>query len=78
MAIWRNFVKRRSERRPEPVTPAMQVGLTTEVWDWSRVLSRRLFVGRESLSPGVSLLYARDWTTPTYLHNPRHQLRHAY
>jgi len=78
MAVWRNFVKRRSERRPVPVTPAMQVGLAAEVWDWRRVLSRRLFPGRESLSTALARLYRRDWTTPIYTRNTRHQLKHAY
>ncbi len=78
MAVWRNFVKRRSERRPAPVTPAMQVGLATEVWDWRRVLSRRLFPARESLPPAMARLYRRDWTTPIYPRNTRHQLNHAY
>lgn len=77
MVAWRNFVKRRSERRPEPVTPAMQVGVASEVWDWRRVLSRRLFPDREALSPTMELLYRRDWTSPIYPRNTRHQLRHA-
>jgi len=77
MAVWRNFVKRRSERHPAPVTPAMQVGLAVEVWDWRRVLSRRLFPKRESLSPVMAKLYHRDWTTPIYPRNTRHRLRHA-
>ena len=78
MAIWRNFVKRRSERRPEPVTPAMRVGLASEVWDWRRVFSRRLFPERESLSPVTERLYRREWTTPIYPRNTRHLLKHAY
>jgi hypothetical protein len=49
LAVWRNFVKQRSERRPDPTTPAMAVGLAQAPWDWRRVLSRRLFVGRANL-----------------------------
>ena len=78
MAVWRNFVKRRSERRPEPVTPAMQLGLASEVWSWRRVLSRRLFPGRESLSPTMKRLYRREWITPLYPRNTRHLLTQAY
>jgi len=78
MAVWRNFVKLRSERRPDPVTPAMQVGLATEVWDWRRVISRRLFPGRELLSPVTARLYRREWTTPIYPRNTRHLSAHAY
>jgi transposase-like protein len=76
--VWRNFVKGRSERRPDPDTPAMHVGLAREPWSWRRVLSRRLFPGREEL-PGVWRdLYRRDWTTPALSSNARHRLRHAY
>jgi hypothetical protein len=76
-AVWRNFVKGRSERRPDGSTPAMRVGLTDRPWSWRRVLSRRLFVGRLRL-PGVWLeLYRRDWLTPVLPFNVRHRLRHA-
>ena len=34
--VWCNFVKGRSERRPDPNTPAMRVGLTDERWGWRR------------------------------------------
>ena len=76
--VWRNFVKRRSERRPEPVTPAMRVGLADEPWAWRRVLSRRLFPGRESLAPVAKLIYRRAWTTPVFPNNTLHTLTHAY
>ena len=46
LAVWRNFVKRRSERRPERVTPAMVLGLTDRVWSWRDVLAERLFERR--------------------------------
>jgi transposase-like protein len=76
--VWRNFVKGRSERRPDPVTPAMRVGLAREPWSWRRTLARRLFPERELL-PGVWRdLYRRDWTTPSLSSNTRHRLRHAY
>ena len=77
MVVWRNFVKRRSERRPETITPAMRVGLTDSCWDWRRVLSRRLFVARE-IVPAVWLeLYRRDWTSPMLGSNTRHRLAYA-
>ncbi len=76
--IWRNFVKGRSERRPDPATPAMRVGLAREPWTWRRTLARRLFPTRES-PPGLWLhLYRRNWTTPVLPSNARHRLRHAY
>lgn len=75
---WRNFVKRRSERRPQEVTPAMTVGLATEPWSWSRVLSRRLFPCREVLTPVALRLYRRAWRTPVLPRNTLHALKHAY
>jgi len=77
-AIWRNFVKWRSERRPDPTTPAMHVGLTAERWPWRRVLARRLFPGRERMPHAWRDLYRRDWTTPILPSNTRHRLRHAF
>ena len=77
-AVWRNFVKRRSERRPAPVTTAMRVGLTDDVWTWRRVFSRRLFPHREVLRGVEPLLYDRAWVTPVLPCNTRHALAQAY
>jgi hypothetical protein len=77
-AVWRNFVKKRSERRPELVSPAMQVGLAQELWTWRRVLSRRLFPGRESLSAVQRALYDRAWKTTLLPRNLHHDLVQAY
>jgi hypothetical protein len=77
-AAWRNFVKKRSERRPAPVSPAMQVGLARELWTWKRVFSRRLFPHRQSLSPVQRTLYDRAWTTTILPRNLRHDRVHAY
>jgi transposase-like protein len=77
-AVWRNFVKLRSERRPDPETPAIRAGLTAERWTWRRVLARRLFPHRESLPRVWIELYRRDWSTPTLPSNSRHRLVHAY
>ena len=76
--VWRNFVKGRSERRPDPTTPAMRLGLATERWSWRRVLARRLFPARETLPPAWRDLYRRTWTTPTLPSNRAHRLRQAY
>lgn len=75
--IWRNFIKGRSERRPDPDTPAMSIGLTVEPWTWRRVLSRRLFPGRSDLTPVLRDLYWRRWLTPILPTNRLHRLRHA-
>jgi transposase-like protein len=77
LGVWRNFVKGRSERRPDPSTPAMRVGLTDAAWSWSRVLSRRLFVTRQRLSAVWLELYRRDWTSPMLTCNTRHRRVYA-
>jgi transposase-like protein len=77
-AIWRNFVKRRSERVARSGTPAMRLGLTRERWPWSRVFSRRLFPARTPTPPTWALLYRRLWTSPLYLNNSRHELKLAF
>ena len=75
--VWRNFVKGRSERRPDRTTPAMRVGIADAPWSWRRLLSRRLFPSHATLPPAWSTLYRRDWTTPVLASNARHRLRHA-
>jgi len=76
--VWRNFVKGRSERKPDPDTPAMRLGLAQEPWSWKRTLARRLFPAREKLPRVWRDLYRRDWTTPVLPSNTRHRLRQAY
>lgn len=77
-AVWRNFLKGRSERRPDPTTPAMRLGLAREPWSWRRLLAKRLFPVRESLPPAWRDLYRRTWTTPFFPNNTLHRLRQAY
>jgi transposase-like protein len=77
MVVWRNFVKQRSERKPDATTPAMRLGMTETRWDWKRVLSRRLFVERERLPAPWLELYRRDWSSPMLASNARHRLRWA-
>ena len=76
-AVWRNFVKGRSERRPDPTTPAMRLGLADAPWTWRQVLSRRLFPRRTRMPRVWRELYQRDWTTPILSTNTRHRRRHA-
>ena len=61
-----------------PVSPAMQIGLTHELWTWPRVLSRRLFPGRESLSRVERVLYNHAWPTTVLPRNLPHDLIQAY
>lgn len=73
MAVWKNFIKARSERKPDRSTPAMRVGLAESPWPWERVFSRRLFPSR-SVSPSSALkLYWKRWTPNL----PALELRHA-
>src|SRR5262245_15581347 len=69
-AVWRNFVKKASERRPAKVTPAMRIGLATEQWSWRRVLAKRLFPGRVLLPKSWIDLYRRAWITPGAPNSP--------
>jgi len=75
---WRNFIKGRSERKPDPETPAMRLGLTQRPWSWRTLLARRLFPARERLQGVCRELYRREWTTPTLPNNRRHDLKRAY
>ena len=77
-AIWRNFVKGVSERKRDPTTPAMRLGLTDRPWSWQRVLGRRLFPHRERLSGPWLELYRRDWITPELPSNTLHRKTFAY
>jgi transposase-like protein len=75
---WRNFVKGRSERKPDPSTPAMMLGLTDKPWDWLQVLSRRLFPSRTKMPRGWMRVYRRQWVTPALGHNAEHKLMLAF
>lgn len=77
-AVWRNFVKRRSERRRDGPTPAMSLGLADSPWPFRRVLSRRLFFDRIRLPRPWPSLYRREWDTPILTANARHALKLAF
>ncbi len=78
LMVWRNFVKRRSERRPRAPTPAMMLGLDMEPRSWDEVLSRRLFPHRVPMPAEWEKIYRRDLTTPSVGRNERHRLVQAY
>jgi len=78
MAVWRNFIKGLSERRADPTTPAMRLGLTDRPWSWRDVLSKRRFPGRLRLPAGWMRVYRRGWLTPAVGRNVLHELRHAF
>ena len=77
MAVWRNFVKGRSERKPDRTTPAMRLGLAEQPWSWRRVLARRLFPTREPLSEAWARVYEREWDEDSAVRFTRHRRKHA-
>ena len=78
LAIWRNFVKRRSERRADETTPAMMLGLTDRRWTWRQVFARRRFPDRHPMDEVEREIYEQRWTTPVLPSNALHTLRLAY
>jgi transposase-like protein len=73
IAVWKNFIKSRSERRPDKTTPAMRLGLTDTRWRFERLLSRRLFPGREHMTEIAAKIYRKSWTRRL----PELALKHA-
>ena len=73
MAIWKNFIKARSERAPDRTTPAMRLGLTDKRWRFERILARRLFRSREAVSESALRIYQKLWTPGL----PQFERRHA-
>jgi hypothetical protein len=73
LAVWKNFIKSRSERKPDRTTPAMRLQLTDARWRWERVLSRRLFPGREGITETARAIYQKRWTREL----PQLDLKHA-
>ena len=78
MAVWRNWVKGRSERKNDRTTPAMRLGLAHEPWDWSRVLVKRLFPWRLRVPAPWMTIYQRELITPEIGANTRHTLKGAF
>ena len=76
--VWRNFVKKITERRRDRTTAAMEIGLVEEQWSWERVLARRLFPARLSLPCGWLKIYRREWITESIGANTLHRLKYAY
>ena len=73
IAVWKNFIKSRSERRPDRTTPAMRLGLTVTPWRFEWLLSRRLFPEREPMTEIASKIYRKSWTRRL----PELALKHA-
>jgi hypothetical protein len=78
LVVWRNLVKRSSERRSKSGTPAMNLGLTEKPWSWPRVLARRLFPWRVAVPPSWMKIYRRAWITPPLPRKRPHALKYAF
>ena len=78
IAVWRNFVKRRSERKPKRETPASRLGLTEKPWSWRKLLRRRLFFNRQPMPEEWQILYRREWETPVLEANAVHDAVHTF
>jgi hypothetical protein len=78
LAVWRNFVKRRSERRRGVATPAMVLGLAREAWSWHRALARRLFPSRIRVPEPWMKTYRREWVVPGLGATRPHLLTRAF
>ena len=78
MAVWRNFVKWRSERKPDRRTPAMLKGLADEPWSWDRVLAQRLFPSRIRVPEAWMEVYRRMWDSDEAGRYTRHRLINAF
>jgi hypothetical protein len=72
MAVWKNFIKIRSERQPDRTTPATHLGLADERWRFDRVLAHRLFFTREAVSESALRVYKKLWTPGLPQFNRRH------
>jgi hypothetical protein len=76
--VWRNWIKGRSERRPDPETPAMVLGLTDRPRTWQEILGRRLFASRIEVPVGWMKVYRREWITKAIGTNRPHDLVNAF
>jgi len=78
LAVWRNFVKGRSERYRDAPSPAMELALTPHRWTWERLLAQRLFPSRLAVPDAWMSIYRREWATPALGANTLHALKLAY
>ena len=76
LLVWRNYVKRRFEKRCRK-TPAMLRGLAKWVLGYREILSRRLFPSLVELPPRWQDYYWRRVPTPVLGLNRRHECRYA-
>ena len=76
-AVWRNLIQGVSERRNDPTTPAMKLGLTERPWTWRDVLARRRWPGRVGVGPTTETILRRALRDPRGIRWPEHVRRRA-
>ena len=74
----KDCIKGRSERKPDPETPAMVLGLMDRPLTWPEVLGRRLFPSRIEVPEGWMKVYRREWITKAIGTNRPHDLVNAF
>ena len=72
LAVVRNLIQGISERRNDPTTPAMRLGLTDRPWLWREVLAERRFPTRIPLGETASRGYHRRMRDPRGIAWPPH------
>ena len=77
IVVARNLIQGVSERRNDPTTPAMRVGLTHRPWTWSEVLARRRWPARIGVGATTSEVIGRSMRDPRGISWPEHVRRRA-
>lgn len=78
LLVWRNYIKRRSEKHRASPTPAMVRGMTVIPLRVSDILSRRQFYGHTRLPARWRLYYLRLVRTRAIAGHRYHRLRYAF
>lgn len=78
VAMWRNWIKRCTERRRGRPTPAQRAGLADRALDWHELLARRLFPDRVRLPEPWRQCYERALRWPEICNWTRHDLKYAF
>ena len=77
LATARNLIQGVSERRNDPTTPAMRLGLTDRPWLWRDVLAERRFPTRIELRQSAARVFHRTMRDPRGIVWPPHVRRRA-
>jgi len=78
LLVWRNYMKRRREKKRNSPTPAMAWGLMDQPLGIAELLSERIFRTRCDLPPRWADYYDRRVETRALVRNRRHELKMAY